>query len=297
MAAGCQFVPQSNAVAADAGEDADGDLWCATMAEYTPGPSGDHSYRAVSEALTYDQAIARCAADGARLAIIGTSEENDFVGALIQDPVWLGYNDLDREGMYTWVDGSAPGFESWAGTAPANESRDCVIQDSGGIWDDRECGEMFAFVCECAPAQRAPATPECMDNEDYETILAGRRYQLLFDLDDSAMWQEAQQVCAADGAYLVAIADEYENGLLRGLGNGNRSLWIGYSDTDTESIWEWVNGVQQREYEPWLPGEPNNFDGIEDCAELLVVPEAGQPGGRWNDVACDQLLPYACECD
>lgn len=42
----------------------------------------------------------------------------------------------------------------------------------------------------------------------------------------------------------------------------------------------------------WIPGEPNNYNGMEeDCAEL--VSEVGRKG--WNDLNCESRNFFLCE--
>ncbi|MEM9489537.1 MAG: C-type lectin domain-containing protein [Myxococcota bacterium] len=281
----------------DAGSGPDGGYaLCPGMEPYVLGPTGDHCYRVVTEAQTHDRAVARCAADGAYLAVIDSREENDFVGQLAGGSVWLGYTDRDIEGAYTWVDGSDSLFEMWTGERPVHVARDCVVldSDSGGTWEDRGCGETYPFVCEFDPGQRAPMAPACMDDANYDRVLAGRPYRLAAS---PARWQAAQDACAADGAYLVVISDAHDNALVRDLGAGRPKLWLGYTDIATEGSWQWINGAAQDAYRPWGRGEPNNANNNEHCAEMVVGPEDGDLAGAWNDGICTGQRDYVCECD
>ncbi|MEM9489538.1 MAG: C-type lectin domain-containing protein [Myxococcota bacterium] len=290
--AGCiEFDRRGIAAGSEPDGGADANAACPTMEQYVLGPTGDHCYRVVTESQVYDQAVARCAADGAYLAVIDSREENDFVSQLAASSVWIGHDDLAVEGMYTWVNGSNHVFASWNGERPVHAAEDCVVLESDGRWEDRGCGETFVFVCEYEPATSALAIPACMDAVTYnDAILAGRRYRLVLD---GLGWHDARDVCAADGADLVAIADDYENELLRGLSAGSASVvWIGYSDIAREETWVWVNGAEQMTYQPWSRGEPNNTNGNEDCAEMLV-----EHKGIWNDGVCTTVRDYACECD
>ena len=44
-------------------------------------------------------------------------------------------------------------------------------------------------------------------------------------------------------------------------------------------------------YFHWNEGEPNNYDGIEDCIEMYT------DTGKWNDVYCIQPYAYSFVCD
>ncbi|CAB4015045.1 signal peptide, CUB and EGF-like domain-containing 2, partial [Paramuricea clavata] len=51
-----------------------------------------------------------------------------------------------------------------------------------------------------------------------------------------------------------------------------------------------VHGVEPS-YTNWLPGEPNDSGGIEDCVELVYKSRfwknGGDVGGQWNDLPCN----------
>ena len=45
------------------------------------------------------------------------------------------------------------------------------------------------------------------------------------------------------------------------------------------------------EYENWGNGEPNNYNGIENCAEGFLNAD---PLRGWNDLACDSPRHWIC---
>lgn len=60
--------------------------------------------------------------------------------------------------------------------------------------------------------------------------------------------------------------------------------WIGCSDDDHETQWKWENVDDAAEllvssYSNWREGEPNNANGKENCATIII-------NQGWNDVAC-----------
>ena len=67
--------------------------------------------------------------------------------------------------------------------------------------------------------------------------------------------------------------------------------WIGFSDLTTEGTFEWTipqkHGTSKK-YKNWKQGEPNNFNGIEDCGALASI-------GIWNDIPCTWKKAYICE--
>ena len=70
------------------------------------------------------------------------------------------------------------------------------------------------------------------------------------------------------------------------LGAADR-MFIGLKRVSTGSPdWAWVNEQPYTHRdEDWIPGEPSNSDGGEDC---VVLPKIR---GSWNDDMCDKLQP------
>ncbi|KAL7881588.1 hypothetical protein AOLI_G00084360 [Acnodon oligacanthus] len=67
---------------------------------------------------------------------------------------------------------------------------------------------------------------------------------------------------------------------------GRRRTWIGglrYLDTER---FIWLDGTRWG-YADWLPGEPNNTAGVENCVELLS-------NGKFNDMPCWDLRAFIC---
>ena len=44
-------------------------------------------------------------------------------------------------------------------------------------------------------------------------------------------------------------------------------FWLGARDDIIEGIWMWSADGSVLNYTDWNPGEPNNYDGNEDCLE------------------------------
>ena len=109
-------------------------------------------------------------------------------------------------------------------------------------------------------------------------------------------WIVAASQCAAYGYHLIAIGDASENmwsgdliAFLNGLGGSSTPWWIGMNDRAVEGTWVWDGGGAVT-FTSWAPGEPNDFNGIEDCGFMPW----GTPY-QWNDGDCGMALPFACE--
>jgi hypothetical protein len=136
-----------------------------------------------------------------------------------------------------------------------------------------------------APEVIPDATPQpaCRTAATYNLTFGAQRYRrfttgLNFGL--------ALASCVAEGASVVKIDNDGENGFVDGQFNGNS--WIGASDALLEGTFVWTDGLPVT-YERWANNEPNNFQNAEDCAIM-------NNSGTWNDVPCGDDWGYLCEC-
>ncbi|XP_026768835.1 lectin [Pangasianodon hypophthalmus] len=89
--------------------------------------------------------------------------------------------------------------------------------------------------------------------------------------------------------HLASVTSSYVHGLMMLLmerNGGHTRTWIGglrYLDTGR---FIWLDGAQWN-YADWLPGEPNNTAGVENCVELLS-------NSKFNDMPCWDLRAYIC---
>ncbi len=69
---------------------------------------------------------------------------------------WIGYNDREREGTFTWTGGSEYAYANWYQDRPNSRKgdQDCVITNhiedtNAGVakWDDRHCTDLNPFIC------------------------------------------------------------------------------------------------------------------------------------------------------
>ena len=243
---------------------------------------------------------------------------------------WLGLTDRAEQGDFRWPDGSdSEGFSRWRGGEPNGGDReDCVsLRPQEGAWYDRRCSDEVAVICEapcpveidadedgvsmCAgdcddgDPNRAPGRPEVCDDaldndcdgavdEGRECTCRGRirgdrRY---FFCSDGAPWEAARAACRDRGGDLAVIETPAENDYLRREASevARANWWIGLSDRAEEGTFAWIDG-QALEYRNWSGNEPNDWQGSEDCGELI------SGTGLWNDFRCDRRRPFICEGD
>ncbi len=96
-------------------------------------------------------------------------------------------------------------------------------------------------------------------------------------LSHAGTWQEAQSEALSLGGNLVTINDQAEQNWLVTTFGTAAHLWIGYTDQETEGVFQWISG-ENSTYTNWISDEPNNA-GNEDYTHLW----AGRNGG-WNDL-------------
>jgi len=126
----------------------------------------NHCYRLISSAATWHDARDGCISlsPGYDLAAISTAVEYDFVVSQLPTPpsstrIWIGANDLQREGTFTWSNGEAWSFTAWAPDEPNdfNLGEDCGEMRAtmtDWLWNDLPCDSTTptAFLCELTPA-------------------------------------------------------------------------------------------------------------------------------------------------
>ncbi|XP_066269431.1 SCO-spondin-like [Branchiostoma lanceolatum] len=111
-------------------------------------------------------------------------------------------------------------------------------------------------------------------------------------------YNQARQVCAADGGLLAMPKDKEADNFLRDLKNGvdpNSPFWFGLSSQKGEGGWVWEDGTPHntaadRPYGGWQLGEPSNKGGGgggDVCANHF---ETG-----WNDAPCSSAQKFICQ--
>merc|ERR1719461_809136 len=115
-------------------------------------------------------------------------------------------------------------------------------------------------------------------------------YSLPFVVDSSAAkfnWVDAERYCQDTyGTSLLSVHSQEEMLLIRLVYNAlapNDRFWIGLNDRKHDRNWEWSD-MSAVDYTWWSPGEPNDINGGEDCAELFDFELRDM---RWNDAVCD----------
>ncbi|CDQ71811.1 unnamed protein product [Oncorhynchus mykiss] len=117
----------------------------------------------VQTARTWPEAERHCMFLGANLASVHSSEESQFLQALVliktgDFPLtWIGGYDavqanVEKDRLWFWSDGSKFDHQNWAKDEPNNyygAREPCVQMNFGGkdAWNDELCGRRYPSVC------------------------------------------------------------------------------------------------------------------------------------------------------
>ena len=108
--------------------------------------------------LNWTSARDRCRQFGGDLASIASADDDSGIEQLLPDSntwFWIGYNDIEKEGSFTWSDGMPSIFQNWGpgeNLSDQKEGEDCVATNrqgphSGYRWSDAPCSWEINFVC------------------------------------------------------------------------------------------------------------------------------------------------------
>ena len=89
---------------------------------------------------------------GSNLPAIESQEENVYIQHRHNgDKVWIGLNDIAKEGVFAWVDGYPSKFRYWAQNQPNNfRKEDCVLTLGAKhryMWNDVDCSSCHLYTC------------------------------------------------------------------------------------------------------------------------------------------------------
>eukprot|EP01084_Bolivina_argentea_P214322 363858_1 len=246
-----------------------------------------HSYLAITTPMSWNDANDYCLNNyGTGLATIEHWEINeadavrDAAGILTN--VWIGLHDQASEGHWVWQDGTLCSYATdgdcvndlhWAVGQPNNfnSDYDCGYLDINNEYGDTYCNNPLPFLCEA-------------------------KYKLIIE---SKTWSEANEYCYDTyGTQLATIITDEDYDLsvaVKAAGGASTwRTWIGLNDIRGEGSWYWSDG-HSCDYasgncanDPhWYPGQPNNYGGEQDCADLWS-------SNGFTDRPCDNTYTFLC---
>ncbi|CAJ1084350.1 C-type mannose receptor 2-like [Xyrichtys novacula] len=209
---------------------------------------GSACYIYYHSAMAWADAEKFCTSIGGNLASVHSKDEYLYLRNAVlrttgqHSTAWLGGYDAAKEGVWLWSDGSKFDFKFWAKGEPNN---------AGG---HENCMEMNFRVCKTCPSGWSQYGKSCY----------------IFHFQPMA-WAVAEKHCTTEGGNLVSLhsRDEYDfiRNTLQRVAGRQVNIWLGGNDASKEGVWLWSDG-SYFDFNGWNKGEPNNFQGHENCMEM-----------------------------
>lgn len=229
-----------------------------------------HTY-CLLEASTWTEAEAAAKELGGNLVTINDAAEDAWVRETFGDSnqfgLWTGLNDQQTEGEFVWTSGEPVTYANWASGQPDNyngvEDFVMLYTDGGGRWADYSNRATTAG----RPLQGVVEIPSFVNPTNGHTYIK---------LSPST-WPEADARSIELGGHLVTINDSAEQEWVFETFSADSQfgLWIGLNDRNQEGQFVWSSG-QPVTYTNWGSEQPDNFNGDEDFAMMLV-----EDDGAW----------------
>ena len=216
------------------------------------------------------------------LAIIRSQKEQLELFSFVDHQAWIGLS--APNGDFVWVDGSALSFPSWS--TPPFENRygifeGCVVFDwdpTNGNWKNIPCSMKKQVICRYESEQDLKAVRNLPNLFRY--------YKVSLEYDAAVSYCESQTLNGAQG-YIATIHNLMEQDYLTTIVKS--PSFIGLKRVSQNGIFQWHDKTKI-EFTSWAPGEPNNLNEVEGCAEFF-------PNGNWNDISCATLHAVICRFD
>ena len=244
------------------------------------------------EPLTWDDAEARCVADGGHLLAFEREEDSKSARALLASPItqagraaWVGLEIADKKKRtWKWSDGDPLKQPAWSAGEPNNWDGNEQCAEwlfANGRWNDTRCNLEQPYLCEDKPG----ATFTC---PTAATFIGGKKTCWV---DKPANFGDAKKGCAKLGGTLAMLkAAEESDQLTKAMGQRFpvTELWVGLNELAAEGTWLWTTGAPIA-FSNWKHEEPNGYRGNEHCTELFAH------SWQWNDLDCSERLPFVCQ--
>ncbi|XP_071796330.1 C-type mannose receptor 2-like [Asterias amurensis] len=236
---------------------------------------GNSWYRATETGFPWFEARDECRKLGGVLAAPSSAQENEFIAHQMppEGILWIDCNDLDVEGRWKCREGNVEvAYRNWDDGEPSNEGdEDCAVLTKR--WENQQCSTFMRDDSSC---------PESWHSWG---ISCYRVTETRFT------WSDAKDECRNLGGVLGAPSSDQENEFIAQLFPLDDAVWIDCNDIEDEGRWKCREGNVEVAYRNWYPGEPNNYQGDEDCAVLASWRNERQ----WHDGKCSRLEKALCK--
>ncbi|KAJ7308064.1 hypothetical protein JRQ81_008568 [Phrynocephalus forsythii] len=247
---------------------------------------GGHCYYVEEHtAKDWEGARAACQAYGkdTDLLRIGSTKEKGWVAAMVQGGSWIGLNDADQDGIWTWAGGQVANLSSpWLASVPLPVGGCLEIGGSAGPDGTASpCSQRKAWVCEGPWASWSPCPAERGWHH-----WNGSCY--FWDPGSVARWPEAVRACRRfrETELLSLMSPQEKDWIRRNFGG---SFWTGLNDRKEESVFRWTTQeLLTKEMSQYLRDDLAD-GGLKDCVWF----DAG--AGLLRDAPCEEERPFVCK--
>ncbi|XP_046659397.1 multiple epidermal growth factor-like domains protein 6 isoform X2 [Homalodisca vitripennis] len=145
--------------------------------------------------------------------------------------------------------------------------------------------------CACPSGYAGDPFTSCLPQDPPESCSPPTRKVYRAQTAEKVNWYAALIHCKIHGGALATIRSREENELIKQVIHvttlRNDRFWTSGTNYH-QGHWIWMStGDTLPDFTDWLPGEPNNDGGNENCLHLV---ESNNQGYMWNDVPCTELM-------
>ncbi|KAJ8725738.1 hypothetical protein PYW08_003921 [Mythimna loreyi] len=120
--------------------------------------------------------------------------------------------------------------------------------------------------------------------------------QSFYKFHDPQTWADAKRICAQELATFWYPENDNEAKVFLEFANKTKPnidyMFVGMSDLLVEGVFETVEGKSISEvYQNWLAGDPDNFEGTQNCVNFYIK----EGPGYIADDECDKKLSFNCK--
>ncbi|XP_067930633.1 macrophage mannose receptor 1-like [Watersipora subatra] len=251
---------------------------------------GSNCYKVYRKAATQQVAKDTCKQDSAFLASVKSELENINELKAIHKH-WIGLEDRDLNGVFTWTDGTPVAFVDWGFHQPTQTSYlRCVVMNEKGFWDVMLCENLAdGFICKMSAT---------LVGGDPTTDMAKLCPPMTTHMTDTTcylatysqfVWETAKESCKVNKFDLAWLESPEEVAYILDIYRHTSvyNLWLGYTNINGKYLWN-TAPVDIDDYLPqWNKDHTGNEFG--NCTYLKVKT------GELYDGDCDTRQPYICK--
>ncbi|XP_041452609.1 snaclec agglucetin subunit beta-1-like [Lytechinus variegatus] len=191
---------------------------------------------------TYDYALFYCQSQGAHLPVVTSHQQNAFLNTFTNKlsvfTYWIGLNDMDNDGIFTWVNNVDLQESGYTNFVSLPQQGNCIkiSPNHSGQWFDSDCASQSSFICQ------RPADSRCSWHQ-----LGQYFYRFMGEL---TTFDEAETKCINLGGRLAIISSSEINMFLTEVVSPALSTahcyWFGLSQSSDSDQFTWSDGTQLR---------------------------------------------------